>query len=85
MTQQKENTGIETILEIINEYGMDGLKEAVSILINEAMKAERAQVLNAMPWERSESRLGYANGFKDKTVASRFGNLHRCRVFLNML
>lgn len=75
MTQQKENTGIETILEIINEYGMDGLKEAVAILINEAMKAERTQVLNALPWERSESRLGYANGFKDKTVASRFGNL----------
>lgn len=75
MTQQKDSTGIETILEIINEYGMDGLKEAVAILINEAMKAERTQVLNALPWERSENRLGYANGFKDKTVASRFGNL----------
>jgi transposase-like protein len=75
MTQQKENTGVDTILEIINEYGMDGLKEAVSILINEAMKVERSHVLNALPWERSENRNGYANGFKDKQVASRFGNL----------
>lgn len=75
MTQQKENTGVEAILEIINEYGMDGLKEAVSILINEAMKVERSHVLNALPWERSEDRTGYANGFKDKQVASRFGNL----------
>lgn len=75
MTQHRENTGVEAILEIINEYGMDGLKEAVSILINEAMKVERSHVLNALPWERSENRAGYANGFKDKQVASRFGNL----------
>ena len=75
MTQQKKDTGVGAILEIINEYGMDGLKEAVSILINEAMKVERSHVLNALPWERLENRGGYANGFKDKQVASRFGNL----------
>ena len=62
MTQQKKDTGVDAILEIINEYGMDGLKEAVSILINEAMKVERFHVLNALPWERSENRSGYANG-----------------------
>jgi putative transposase len=75
MTQQKENTGFNQILEIINKYGMDGLADAVSVLLNEAMKAERCSVLNAQPWERSENRAGYANGYKDKTLASRFGNL----------
>ena len=76
MTQQKEDTVIRTIFEIINSNGMEGLGEAVSILINEAMKVERASALNAQPWQRTENRTGYANGFKDKAVVSRLGKLH---------
>jgi len=55
---------------------MEGLGEAVSILINEAMKAERSSVLNAQPWKRTENRTGYANGFKDKSVLSKLGKLN---------
>lgn len=75
MTQQQDNTGIKAILEIINQYGMEGLADAVSILLNEAMKSERSSALKARPWERTEERTGYANGYKDKTVATRLGNL----------
>ncbi len=75
MTQLVDNTLIETVFEIINENGLEGLGEAVSILINEAMKVERTSVLNARAWERTKNRRGYANGFKEKTVASRLGNL----------
>jgi len=75
MTQFGQDTVIETVFEIINENGLDGLAEAVSILINEAMKVERSAVLNARPWERTDSRRGHSNGFKDKTVATRLGNL----------
>ncbi len=52
------------VLEIINSNGLEGLGEAVSILINEAMKIERSSVLKAGHWERSNSRTGYANGYK---------------------
>nr|NJM01655.1 IS256 family transposase [Desulfobacula sp.] len=75
MTQQKEDTAIDTVLEIINSNGLEGLGEAVSILINEAMKVERSSVLKARPWERTGDRIGYANGFKDRAIASRLGNL----------
>ncbi len=75
MTQRKEDTAIDTVLEIINSNGLEGLGEAISILINEAMKVERSVVLKAHPWERTEDRAGYANGFKDRTIASRLGNL----------
>ncbi len=75
MTQQKEDTAIDTVLEIINSNGLEGLGEAVSILINEAMKVERSAVLKAHPWERTGDRTGYANGFKDRAIASRLGNL----------
>jgi len=76
MTQQQEDTTIRTVFEIINAGGMENLGEAISILINEAMKVERSSVLNALPWERTDRRTGYANGFKDKTVVSRLGKLH---------
>jgi transposase-like protein len=33
-------------------------------------------VLQAAPYERTEDRKGYANGFKAKTVHSRVGDLH---------
>ncbi len=75
MTQHKEDTIIRTVFEIINSGGMENIGEAVSILINEAMKAERSSVLNARPWERTEDRTGYANGFKDKSLTSRLGKL----------
>jgi transposase-like protein len=56
-------------------HGLDGAGEALRILVNEASKIERAQHLNALPFERSEHRLGYANGFKPKTVLTRMGEL----------
>src|SRR3954451_15308538 len=39
------------------------------------MRLELSQVLEAAPYERSEKRLGYANGYKSKTVATRLGPL----------
>jgi len=76
MTQYEEDTTIGTILEIINDNGLEGLGDAVSILINEAMKLERSSVLKAKPWERTATRQGHANGFKDKFLSSRLGKLH---------
>ncbi|NCP41722.1 MAG: IS256 family transposase, partial [Rhodoferax sp.] len=55
--------------------GLDGAGEALRILVNEAGKIERAQHLNAQPFERCEGRLGHANGFKPKTVMTRMGEL----------
>jgi transposase-like protein len=57
------------------DHHQDALAEGFRLLVNEAMKAERNYVLNAAPYERTEERLGYANGFKPKTVATRLGSL----------
>jgi hypothetical protein len=54
---------------------MDGLETAISILLNEAMKVERSRALGAEPWQRSEQRLGYANGYKPKSLSTRIGKL----------
>jgi putative transposase len=42
-------------------------------LFNEAMKLERNEALQALPYERSEDRVGYANGYKERTIQTRMG------------
>ena len=39
------------------------------------MRIERAQALEADPYQRTEKRRGYANGFKPKTLNTRVGEL----------
>jgi putative transposase len=66
---------INALVEELGRQGLHGLSELLSRLFDELMKAEREQVLQAGPYERTEARKGYANGFKDKTVQTRFGKL----------
>ena len=48
--------------------GLDGAGEALRILVNEASRIERAQHLQATPYERSAQRVDYANGYKPECV-----------------
>jgi transposase-like protein len=57
------------------QHGFDGMAQAIQTLLNEAMKLERAAALGAMPYERTDERRGYANGFKPKTLSTRLGKL----------
>ena len=75
MAQRLENRSIDEAVELLKENGFDGLAEAVTVLMNSAMVSERSGYLCAAPYERSAHRLGYANGFKDKTVKTRLGEL----------
>lgn len=62
-------------IQSILDNGMEGILDAMRVLLNEAMLIERSQTLNAQPYERNEQRQGYANGFKPKTVKSRLGKV----------
>lgn len=75
MPQHRENKFVEDAVEPLKKNGFDGFADAVSVLLNAAMLSERSEYLGAAPYERSTSRVGYANGFKDKTVKSRLGDL----------
>ena len=76
MAHQGDSNVIEGVLQVLVEQGFGQIGEAVRILLNEAMRLERSQVLEAQPYERSEKRRGYANGFKPKTEHP-FGAAHR--------
>ncbi|MBC8236542.1 IS256 family transposase [bacterium] len=75
MTHHQDDTTIARVMETLIENGMDGMGEAFGILYNAAMEIERAQFLGASRYERSENRIGRANGFKDKTIKARVGKI----------
>lgn len=76
MTHPPQFTGFNQAIQLLAEHGFDGLAEVLELLLNEVMKIERCEVLGAAPYQRTEERQGYANGFKDKTVRTRVGDLH---------
>src|SRR6056297_523173 len=66
---------IEDALSELTTQGVECLGPALEKLFNELMLIEREQVLQAAPYERCDSRQGYANGFKNKMLQTRFGKL----------
>ncbi|MBE0411599.1 MAG: IS256 family transposase, partial [Anaerolineales bacterium] len=75
MTYQEDFTLPSELLEQIASEGFDFLPELIRILVNAAMQIERQKYLGAGPYERSEERQGYANGYKPKTVKTRLGEV----------
>jgi len=76
MTHPAQFSGLGEAIQLLAEHGFDGLAEVLELLLNEVMKLERSEVLHAAPYQRTEKRQGYANGFKDKSVRTRVGELH---------
>jgi putative transposase len=77
MTHQKEAILSEDLMQLLCEPQAEhsGFVSVLRLLLNEAMRLERATVLQAQPYERTVERRGYANGYKPKTLATRLGQL----------
>lgn len=66
---------LTTVVQLLTEQGSDGFAEGIRLLVNEAMVRERSSALRAEPYQRSDARLGHANGYKDKTLSTRVGRI----------
>jgi putative transposase len=75
MTHQHDPDLLNTVLQLLTTQGSSSIAEGLRLLLNEAMRLERSAVLKADPYERCESRLGHANGFKPKTLNTRMGQI----------
>ena len=75
MTHSQESTPFDLMIQVLDQHGFEGMARAIEILVNEAMKIERAEALGAQPYERTDQRRGYANGFKPKTLQTRVGKV----------
>ncbi|HID68205.1 MAG TPA: IS256 family transposase, partial [Roseibacterium sp.] len=72
---ENDPTVMDCVLELLTENGFDGMANCMEILMNEAMRQERSAFIGAGPYQRSESRHGYANGFKPKKMDTRAGRI----------
>ena len=75
MTHLHESTPFDLMIQVLDQHGFEGMARAIEILVNEAMKIERNAALGAQPYERTDERRGYANGFKPKTLQTRVGKV----------
>ena len=71
MTCNVKNTQFELAMEVLINNGFNGVANAIAIMMNGAMQIERSRYLQAEPYERTEHRQSYANGYKPKTVKTR--------------
>ena len=76
MISNKSNyTLIQEVLEQFATNGIDQLKSSLERLFNQLMLAEREEVVGASRYERTPERKGYCNGFKNKKLLTRSGEL----------
>ena len=73
MAHPQDSDLLTTVVQLLTEQGSSGFAEGIRLLVNEAMLRERSAALRAEPYERADARLGYANGFKNKTLSTRVG------------
>ena len=66
MAHRNNDSKLDDVMELLIENGFESFADVLRILLNEAMKIERDQALGAQLYERTQARLGYANGYKPK-------------------
>jgi len=76
MISNKSNYAlIQEIMEQFAKNGIDQLKISLEKLFNQLMLAEREETVKASPYERTDERKGYCNGFKNKKLLTKSGEL----------
>jgi transposase-like protein len=71
MTPKTETKTLQSLCEVLIENGIPEMRDAMEKLINLAMQLEREPALRAQPYERTPDRQGYANGYKERELATR--------------
>ncbi len=57
MAYETEYTLLEDVIQMLAANGDNKFSRVIEKVVNEAMKLERAKVLNAEPYERTEGRV----------------------------
>jgi putative transposase len=75
VTYRQDFTLPAELMEQVAEQGLEILPELIRIVVNAAMQAERSEYLQAEHYQHTPERMGYANGYKPKTMHTRVGDI----------
>jgi len=75
MTHQTDCNVLNDVMELLIENGFESMADVIRLLLNEAMKIDRENALGASAYQRIDTRRGYANGFKPKSINTRLGKI----------
>lgn len=75
ISDENNDTIMEKFSELLFSNDPAMFKSILELLYNKVMLMEREYALNAKPYERTASRTGFANGYKDKKLNTRVGKL----------
>ena len=73
MTQYQITLSDKIVHGLFKEDG--AMAKLVEQVLNQVLEAEVTETLQAKPYERTEERQGYRNGFKPRTMTTRVGRL----------
>ena len=65
----------EEILEILSKNRDEAFKIIVQKILNQIMLAESNEILKAEPYERTSVRTDFRNGFRERELVTRVGNI----------
>ena len=75
MTHQNQDTSILNVLQEATSEGDDGFRFLLQHMIQRILEEEITGFLNAEAYERTDSRKGYRNGYKPRTLKTRVGRI----------
>ena len=75
MTRRKQDTNFFALWQEALAKDDDGLRRLVENVVQRVLDEEMAFFLGAESYERTETRRGYRNGYKPRTLKTRVGTL----------
>jgi transposase-like protein len=74
MTQYQLTLDSATMQRLFGEN--EQLRRLLEEVVNQVLEAQVSEHLQAEPYERTEERRGYRNGYKPRQLTTRVGTLH---------
>jgi putative transposase len=75
MAETKRMTAEQVVSYLLEEEGLDFLRESLSWVVQQLMEAEVSELIGAERGERSEQRLTHRNGYRPRRWDTRAGEL----------
>jgi len=76
MAQIKLNLDTDLLHELFSKDGKNkGISKLMETILNQVLELQAEDQLGAKPYERSENRTAYRNGYRDRQLKARIGSL----------